>query len=227
DQCSNDDGDGYDGDPGDCHWINGNLNGSNSTYPEGDATVQRLWLKDFAPGSEHSVTFEYGTTKGGKHAYDFLTTWSYSENWITVADRCEDIDGCTTAAEDTEGIPEDPAVPAAIEVPGQLFTMRGATITNVTSPTIVSGTYAGDRQTSITVRFTVASSGSMCSTKGQTTTCDMALWFGAHIALTGQWHDLKGNSGAGPVPGSPYHVSLDKVDGASAGERDNQMQASA
>ena len=50
DQCSNDDGDGYaTGDTG-CRWINGNLQANNSTYAEGDATVQRVWLTDFLPG---------------------------------------------------------------------------------------------------------------------------------------------------------------------------------
>jgi hypothetical protein len=44
DQCANDDGDGYGGDPGTCAWVNGNLNSNNSTYFEGDATVQRVWL---------------------------------------------------------------------------------------------------------------------------------------------------------------------------------------
>jgi len=56
DQCANDDGDGYDGNPGTCYWTNGNLNGNNSTYAEGDATVQRLWLTGFVPGSTHTVT---------------------------------------------------------------------------------------------------------------------------------------------------------------------------
>ena len=50
-QCSNDDGDGYaSGDTG-CRWINGNLNANNSTYQEGDATPQRLWLEGLVPGS--------------------------------------------------------------------------------------------------------------------------------------------------------------------------------
>ena len=114
DQCSNDDGDGYaTGDTG-CRWINGNLQGNNSTYFEGDATVQRLWLTDLVPGSSHTVTLKYGTTKGGKHAYDFLTTWDWSENWITVADRCQDITGCTSASETALDIPEDPNVPNEI-----------------------------------------------------------------------------------------------------------------
>ena len=51
DQCSNDDGDGYSGNPGECHWINGNLQRNNSIYVEGDATVQRVWLTDLTPGS--------------------------------------------------------------------------------------------------------------------------------------------------------------------------------
>ena len=62
--------------PRSCRWINGNLQGNNSTYIEGDATVQRLWLKDFVPGSAHTITLQYGTTKGGNHAYDYLTTWN-------------------------------------------------------------------------------------------------------------------------------------------------------
>ena len=111
DQCSNDQGTGYtSGDTG-CRWINGNLQSNNSAYTEGDATVQRVWLTDYAPGSSHTVTFKYGTTKGGKHAYDFLTTWNWSEGWITLADRCQDITGCTTAGETTLDIPQDPNVP--------------------------------------------------------------------------------------------------------------------
>ena len=59
------------GDTG-CHWINGNLQANNSRYFEGDATVQRVWLDlvDFVPGTEHTLTLKYGTTKGGKHAYE-------------------------------------------------------------------------------------------------------------------------------------------------------------
>ena len=92
DQCSNDDGDGYaSGDTG-CRWTGGNLQSNNSTYREGEATVQRLWLTDLVPGSQHTVTLKYGTTKAGKHAYDYLTTWDYSENWITDADLCQDMD---------------------------------------------------------------------------------------------------------------------------------------
>ncbi len=67
DQCANDDGDGYaSGDTG-CRYLNGAINPSNSTYQEGDSTVQRISLNGFAPGSSHTITIQYGTTKQGKH----------------------------------------------------------------------------------------------------------------------------------------------------------------
>jgi hypothetical protein len=117
DQCSNDDGDGYPGPDTGCRWTNGNLQAQNSTYFEGDATVQRAWLTDLAAGSVHTLTLKYGTTKGGKHAYDYLTTWNFSESWITDADLCQDVDGngndpggaCTDwGADDLFPIPVDP-----------------------------------------------------------------------------------------------------------------------
>lgn len=236
DQCSNDLGTGYTaGDLG-CRWINGNLQHNNSTYTEGDATVQRVWLTDFVPGSTHSITLKYGTTKGGTHAYDFLTTWDWSEDWILLDDRCQDITGCTTASEDTLDIPQDPNVPDAFEpsAPGdRQFVMRGGTLLSATTPVVVSGNYVGDpnwggdSETIIIVTFQVDSSGAMCPTKGGVTTCDVALWFGAHVAMTAQWTPVDGRSGAGGISGSPYHVALDQVDGASVGQRDNQMQSEA
>ena len=94
-----------------------------------------------------------------------------------------------------------------------------------TTPTIVSGTYAGDSDTRITVPFTVGpDTGAMCSTKQGVTTCDVAIWFGAHVAAQADWG---AGTGAGNIPGSPYHVALAAVDGESAGQRDNQMQTGA
>ena len=56
DQCSNDLGVGYaTGDLG-CRWTNGNLQANNSRYTEGEATVQRLWLDQLAPNTQHTLT---------------------------------------------------------------------------------------------------------------------------------------------------------------------------
>ncbi|MEK6720765.1 MAG: hypothetical protein AABZ33_08870, partial [Chloroflexota bacterium] len=238
DQCSNDDGDGYAAGDDGCRWTQGNLNANNSTYAEGDATVQRLWLDGLAPGSEHTVTLKYGTTKGGKHAYDYLTTWDYSESWITDADLCQDLDAngnaaggaCTDwGADDTQQILDDPNAaftaenPDVVQPAGRNFTMRNGDMTAATFPAVVSGTYAGDSETAITITFTVGSDSDACVEKSGTETCSVALWFGAHIALTSEWT----SGGATSVPGSPYHVSLEAIDSAAVGERDNQMQAGA
>ncbi len=230
DQCSNDTGTGYtSGDTG-CRWINGNLQSSNSLYNEGDATVQRAWLTGYAPGSTHTITFEYGTTKGGKHAYDFLTRWDWSENWITDADRCQGITGCTSVSDQAANIPVDPNAggfdAAADTVQQRQFVVRGAAnLGSVTTPALSSGSYSGDSETQITLTFTVPLSGPMCPTTGADAgTCSVAIWFGAHVASGANWGI---GNGAGSISGSPYHVSLAKMDGAAVGQRDNQMQTSA
>ncbi len=227
DQCSNDLGLGYSsGDLG-CRWTNGNIQSNNSVYYEGDATVQRLWLQGLVPGATHTVTLKYGTTKGGAHAYDYLTTWNWSEDWITDADRCQDIDGCEAAsAESVLAIPHDSNGSGQFETGIRNFVMRGGTLNSATNPAIVSGSYSGDSETVITVSFTVGpSTGAMCSTKQGITSCGVALWFGAHIAETSAWSGFDGTTGAATISGSPYHVALDAVDGESVGQRDNQMQS--
>ncbi len=234
DQCSNNLGTGYPtGDTG-CRWINGAINASNSTYQEGDSTVQRLSVKGFESGSVgNTITFTYGTTKAGKHAYDFLTTFDASENYVDLADRCDGITGCTGVgiSDHTRAIPTDPDAQGLDSAFGtRLMTMRGGTITAVSAPTLVSGTYGGgDTETAITVTFDVPASGLMCSTKtvqGQpVTSCGVALWFGAHIAKGTDWTD--GFGGASSISGSPYHVALSALNSGSIGNRDNQMQAAA
>jgi len=165
DQCANDQGTGYtSGSDLGCQWINGNLQSSNSLYNEGDATVQRAWLTGYTPGSTHNITFDYGTTKGGKHAYDFLTSWNWSENWITLADRCQDITGCTSAGELAANIPTDPNAngydAAADLVQQRQFVVRGAAnLGTVTTPTIASGSYSGDSDTQITLTLVFAKAG--------------------------------------------------------------------
>jgi hypothetical protein len=234
-QCANDDGDGYGAPDPECHWINGAINSSNSTYFEGDSTIHRAWLDGFAPSTSHTVTFKYGTTKGGKHAYDYLTTYNATEV-SSIADRCDGITGCTTATEVTSAMQNDLLVDDTIEPApaGRLFTLRGGTITNVSVPSMVSGSYASDSETVVTVTFTTGAQGSsMCEENNgphNTTivTCGVAIWFGAHIAESAEWMAFNSTTGAGSINGSPYHVALvalDNEDQTQGGGHDNQMSA--
>ncbi len=235
-QCANDDGDGYATGDIDCRWSNGNLQSNNSRYHEGDATVQRLLLEDVTIGDTHTVTFKYGTTKGAKHAYDFLTTDTHSELSVGAPVTSQDIcDGassskllsCSTAPVDSEPIPADPLVGGRDNFV-RLMKIRNGTITNVSTPEMVSGDYSGDSETAITVSFTVPSDCANKYTVGngqnQTQVCAVLLSFGAHISKGSDWGV---GTTAVNIPGSPYHVSLDSADGESIGQRDNQMQADA
>ena len=99
---------------------------------------------------------------------------------------------CTLwGTDDLFPIPVDPnpafATDAVPQPAGRNFTMRNGDITAATTPAVVSGTYAGDSETVITITFTVGSDPDACVTDNQGTTCSVVLWFGAHVALTSEW----------------------------------------
>jgi len=250
-QCANDDGDGFAGgnDLG-CKWINGNLQKNVATYAEGEATVQRVWLDGFSKSNTttHTITFKYGTTKQGTHAYDFLTSWYWSEDWITPSDLCQaptgpstnTIAGCETAVaneSDFFQMGNDSNVPDIGTLNGiepnntddRRFQMAGGDIISVSAPQIATGTYAGDSETTVTVTFKVPTTASAMCSSGGNPTCGVMIFFGAHIAETEKWTAFNDTVGATGIEGSPYHVAISEVDGdpgdTQGGGRDNQMQA--
>lgn len=85
---------------GTVHWIGSILQQNNSRYFEGMSTLQRIIFKDVTstPGDVHTLTFGHEVTKGGLHAYDFLTSWEQArlaadlialgEGLLDVVDAC-------------------------------------------------------------------------------------------------------------------------------------------
>jgi LPXTG-motif cell wall-anchored protein len=64
---------------GNCSWINGDLNNTNSRWFEGMSVPQRVLVTGITggtPGGTHVLTFSHQATKNGVHAYDFLTSWA-------------------------------------------------------------------------------------------------------------------------------------------------------
>lgn len=215
DQCANNFGDGYpatNADPG-CQWINGNLNegnanNPNATYNEGDSTIQRIALDGLAAGQSYTLIFTYDTTKSSKHAYDYLTTYNASETWVTGPDLCQSITGgCSLSGASTFPIPDDPN--QTFDSGTRNYTMSGGTLTAASG--VFPSAYAGDTVASMSVTFTATNATSV-------------LWFGAHVASQLDWGN---GNGAGSVSGSPYHVSVKSLNGASLGNQDNQMSAGA
>jgi len=64
---------------GQCHWINSIVQSSNARYFEGMSNMQRIVLTDITQtptdGNIHRLTLSHQSTKGGIHAYDFLTSY--------------------------------------------------------------------------------------------------------------------------------------------------------
>ncbi len=185
-------------------YVTGNAGSSDSHWREGDSIAYRMMFDNLTPGA-HEVTIEWDTTKAGKHAIDYLTTYNRTESVLN--DPCVGVTGCT-GANVTRPIPLDSN--AVNQVAG-VFTCFGCTSIDSTSPYTVSGTYAGDSSTRITIFFTVGS------------TANPVLAWGGHIATQIDWGT--GNSAVN-ISGSPYHMRLIELDGA-GGNQDRSLSAAA
>ncbi|MBI5037147.1 MAG: DUF11 domain-containing protein [Candidatus Kerfeldbacteria bacterium] len=187
-------------------WVNGNLGASKSVYYEGDSIPYRMVFGDLSLGS-HTVTIEWDTTKSGKHAIDYLTTYNRS---VTTADPTLGIAGL--GAPTTFAIPADPQVTGAGVTPitGN-FTLYGGTITAASAYSYSNGAgFAGDKSASITLTFTAS-------------VANPVLAWGGHISHRGDWGT---ENSAVAIPGSPYHTRLINLDG-SGGNQDRSLSADA
>jgi hypothetical protein len=184
-------------------WQNGNVGQSQGHYYEGDAIPYRIVFTNLTLGT-HTVTIQYDTTKGGKHAIDYLTTYTFTES--SGNNPCSGVASCGTQT--TFPIPLDPNVSGAgvTQIGGQLFTMWGGQITSV-SPYVLTGSYAGDSSTAITITFTA----------NQPT---VVLAWAGHIADRNDWATQGGS--ASDITGSPYHTRLLDLDG-SGGNQDRSL----
>jgi hypothetical protein len=222
----------------DSGWINGILNANNSSYREDEVTPQRL-VVDFPTSGSHSFDLQYLIRKGNNHAYDSLATWNHTEAGAT---RCLGFTGkalsaCSAAtggAPSTADIPSDPlSVPSPCnggsltsttsdhQLTGQQFQMFGGTLVNNVSYT---GTTVDTTSQSLYQNIHINFSTAAKNTR-------VYFYFGGHLAAGGTpptsprgWGD---GCGAASINGGPYHIKVNLIDGASAGNRDNQIMSSA
>ncbi len=191
-------------------WGNGNLNASKAHYLEGDSVPFRFLFTNLSTNGNHQITIAWDTTKDGLHAFDYLTSFNRSE---TTTNPCVGVAGCSLAgSKDTETIPADPNITAQLGPGHQLagvFTLFNGNITNVSTYTL-DGSYSGTSTTRVTITFTA-------------TVSNPVLAFGAHVASRQDWG---AGSSAATINGSPYHVSVDNLDG-SGGSQDHQIATDA
>src|SRR6476620_4478396 len=101
-------------------WVTGIVNNSKAHYREGDSVPYRLNITGLTPGVPTYVTFGWDTTKGGKHAIDYITSYDKTENnsnpqGPTQAIPCAGINPAicaigNIAGDDSFPIPADPNV---------------------------------------------------------------------------------------------------------------------
>src|SRR6185503_16000233 len=196
-------------------WQNGNLGQSQATYFEGDSVPYRSVFTGLEAGETYTVIIEYDTTQSGKHAIDYLTSFDVTE---TTADPCSGVAGVPSCTASTFPIPLDPNVSGAgvTQLGGQNFTIYNGSITGASAYTL-TGTYAGNSSTSITLTFTASADGTT-----------IIAW-GGHIATRADWGQ---NNSAVAISGSPYHMRLvdftcSNVSNCGVGQQDRSLSADA
>jgi hypothetical protein len=151
-------------------WVNGNLGSSKAHYSEGDSVPYRLLFDNLSTTGSHSVTIEWDTTKGDKHALDYLTTFNRT---VSTANPCAGVLSCGIPS--TFPIPNDPQVSGGLVTQiGGLFTLYGGTITAVSAYTHTPAGFLGDTSASITITFTASAA-------------NPVLAWGGHIATRADW----------------------------------------
>lgn len=190
-------------------WVNGNLGASKSVYKEGDSIPYRLTFTGLSTTGSHTVTIEWDTTKSGKHALDYITTFNRT---VGNANPCLGVTGCSAATFTTFAIPADTQVTGAGVTPvAGVFTLYGGTITGVSAYSYADGTgFAGDKSARITITFS-------------TTVANPVLAWGGHIATRQDWG---ASNSAVAISGSPYHTRLIDTDGT-GGNQDRSLSADA
>lgn len=218
-------------------WIFGILNANNSQYAEDQVTAQRLILDlpKNGPLTGRTIELKWLVRKGVHHAYDSLATWDKTQ---TTADPCQSLNTPSTTAcnaslsdqsvlpipLDTDTVTPDTGVGTGVtadhQLTGQQLEMYGlGTTTGIDS--MVYGDVvdeSGDLYQSATITYHVAS---------LTSARRVMLLFGGHLAAGGGPRSWGAGNGASDISGGPYHIKLIKVDGASIGNRDNQIMSSA
>jgi hypothetical protein len=192
-------------------WVNGNLGASKAHYFEGESIPYRMVMDNLTTGTgEHNLIIEWDTTKQGKHALDYLTSWDHADS-VKGGNPCAGT-SVSCASPDVEPIPADPQVTAAgvTQAPGE-FELYGGDIKGLSTYRYPLGEgFAGDKSAQITITFTASIKNPI-------------LAWGGHIASQADWE--AGNS-AISIPGSPYHTRLIDLDG-SGGNQDRSLATAA
>jgi uncharacterized repeat protein (TIGR01451 family) len=226
----------------DDEWIGSILQASNSKYYECMSVPQRTILDGIAStaGGAHTFTFSHQATKGGIHAYDWVTGYNQGNDPPLAFNACGEKmgPGFATICESlhTSGysilvdVPDDPFISKdgstqdridayeaqfgnrQIKIYGdQPFTTAGMTL----SHTVSDGGDTGDSDIEYVLTWTSNST-------------QVLIEMAGHLAMSGDpaTNPIAWGSGLGAsyVSGGPYHFKLGKLDGSALGSKDNAIK---
>ncbi|MBN4076499.1 T9SS type A sorting domain-containing protein [Gemmatimonas aurantiaca] len=212
-------------------WANGNINTNNSCYAEGSDIPFRYFLSNTDAGTSHFFTIAMEWTKGGVHAYDYLTSYDLSDATAISAagGPCGSVGTApppdcavfgdsflfpdpSDSANYTGSIPPDffTIVNSGFVVePDRFLKAYNATIDSV-GPYSFTGT-STDRELNITVYFTTDS------------TASVGMYWGGHLAV-GTSDTWGIGNGSASVGGAPYHMRAIDFDGGGGANQDRSIQ---
>jgi hypothetical protein len=226
-------------------WINSILQSGKSTYYEGMSVPQRVIFEDIAStiSDVHTLTLSHQATKGGKHAYDWLTGWNQGNvpplGYTPCGDEigphattamCQALHAKTAPYEMLVDVPDDPFISKDGSTQTRIDAYEAAwgnrqiricgnqPITSATfsamSHDVANGGDTGDSFILYTLTWTSSSD-------------QILIELAGHLAMS--W-DPSVNPiawgvglGAGQISGGPFHFKLDELDCHSLGSQDNQI----
>jgi hypothetical protein len=202
-------------------WVRGNLNSNNSLYSEGDFVPFRTVITGLTADTDYTLQIGYDAVVSGLHAYDYLGSFDASKAPGQQVVPCDGVAG--TAGAHGCGTGSAPGPPSTVPVPintnthfpsgGQLpgmFSAWGGQLTRAAyvSPTPIYVKTTGTVERLIDVTFT---------SDGDT----VVLAWGGHLASNLDWG--AGNTFLGNHTGSPFHMRLHSINGASTGNQELSM----
>ena len=214
-------------------WANGNINPNNSCYSEGNSVPFRYFVTGTTTSSKHYFTVSMEWTKGGIHAYDYLTQWNQTEGPEIIAaggacgvpttppPGCAPPSGFFSWPDPSDSNNYSGTIPPdfftkvdsdfVIDGPGSLG-FYNATIDSV-SKYYFTGS-ASDRTWNVKVYFRTTVGGSGTS---------VGFFWGGHLA-SGTPSTWGVGNGSASVGGAPYHMRAKDFDGGGGANQDRSIQ---
>jgi len=221
------------------HWVNSILQANNSIYFEGMSVRQRVLFAGLpsTAGNHHSLLFRNQFTKGGLHAYDFLTSYAQAQaedladlGVITVLNQCGADIGPPSSLATTCAVLHDSTNFLDVRIPSDPFISKdGSTSNRITAYEAQHGPRTiriyGDAPISnaaLTLCHDVADGGDtgdsvvLYAFTWDSASSNILIEMAGHIAISGDGTGATWGTGLGlgNISGGSYHFKLDGLAGA-------------